>query len=80
MKTLTIYPPRYDFAVNDPAWYPIFEWGNDRGIVIRSHTSFSGNDSGENAKCRPRLFIEIADMFPNMLGPGLLGQSRTVSC
>lgn len=63
MKGLKIYPPYFNKPVTDPAWFPIFEWANERGIVLISHTScFPGVEEG----CQPSMFIELAQRFPRV--------------
>lgn len=63
MKALKIYPPYFPKPVTDPTWFPIFEWANDRRVVVISHTScFPDHDEG----CQPLMFIELAQRFPKV--------------
>jgi predicted TIM-barrel fold metal-dependent hydrolase len=63
MKALKIYPPYVDGTITHPKWTPIFNWANDRGIVIMSHTSHGAPvDEG----CGPGLFVDLAKKFSNV--------------
>jgi len=39
-KYLKIYPDYFGKPQDDPAYFPIYEWCNDRGIAIMSHASY----------------------------------------
>ena len=66
MKALKVYPPYFDHPITHQSWYPIFEWCNDRGIPVKSHTSYNWGTSEEDVNCRPRLFIDLAERFPRV--------------
>ena len=40
MKFLKIYPSYFGRPQDDPAYFPIYEWCNDRGIAVMSHASY----------------------------------------
>lgn len=62
MRALKIYP---DVGpINSAAYFPIYEWCNDRGIAVMSHTQyFSESDHTDSA---PRLFASLAERFPRI--------------
>ena len=60
LKYLKIYPNYLQKPVNDPSYFPIFEWGNSRGIVIMCHASYIFD---EPPFTRPKLFVELAKRF-----------------
>ena len=63
VKFLKIYPDYFTEPVDDDAYRPIFEWGNDRGIVIMSHTSHTAN---WDIQAMPKRFIGLARRFPKI--------------
>ena len=63
MKFLKLYPPYFGKPIDDPGFYPIFEWANERGIAVMSHTSYY---SEQETLARPRLFIPLAQRFTNV--------------
>jgi len=63
MKFLKIYPDYLGKPVDDPAYYPIYEWMDERGLVIMSHSSFKRGDDELTA---PRKFIGLAERFSNI--------------
>ena len=63
MKFLKIYPG-IGRPMDDPAYYPIFEWVNERGIAVMSHTQYFSED--ESTLSAPRRFVGLAKRFPNV--------------
>ena len=89
MKFLKIYPNYLRKPVDDPSYSPIYEWANDRGIVIMSHTLYvSENDPQYAAEydtfTRPLRFIKLAEKFPRIRwvlahsGNAIIGQEEAV--
>ena len=35
-------------------------------MPVKSHTSYDGGSTGEDTKCRPQLFIDLAERFTNV--------------
>ena len=60
MKFLKIYPNYLGKPVDDPAYFPIFEWADERGIVLMSHASYIFD---EPSHTRPKRFIGLAQRF-----------------
>lgn len=63
MKFLKIYPNYLGKPVDDPAYSPIFEWANQRGIVVMSHASYIFD---EPSHTRPKRFISLAQKYTNV--------------
>ena len=40
MKFLKIYPDYFGKPNDDPAYFPIYEWVNDRGLAVMSHSAY----------------------------------------
>ncbi len=62
-RSLKVYPPYALIPLNDPAWNPIFNWCDDRGLVVMSHSDLGMPNDHLH---RPRLFSEVAERFPNV--------------
>lgn len=81
-KFLKLYPDYLGAPIDDPSYMPIFEWGNDRGIVIMSHTS---RVSDVDVLTMPKLFVPLAKRFPNITwvlahsGNNMDGQAEAVA-
>jgi len=58
LKGLKIYPPYFNRPVTDEVWAPAFEFCQERGLPILSHSW------GGDAYCRPTLFAELAERYP----------------
>ena len=89
MKFLKIYPNYFRQPVDDPAYFPIFEWANDRGIVIMSHSNYIPENDPQYASehdtfTRPLRFIALAERFPRIrwvlahAGNAIHGQEEAV--
>lgn len=63
MKSLKIYPNYFGSTVDDPAYDPIYEWCDEREIVIMSHSSFT---SDSDQLTHPERFIGLAERFPGI--------------
>ena len=55
---IKLYPVNTPWPFNQPPWYPIYEFADERELAIIIHTSMSEN-------CRPRFLEDIAPRFPN---------------
>ena len=59
-KLLKLYPTYLGKPVDDPSYFPIFEWVDDRGIVILCHSSHVADGDTDTA---PTRFINLANRF-----------------
>ena len=81
MKFLKVYPDYFGRPIDDPAYLPIFEWAEERGIVIMSHSSCL---EGEDTLTNPRRFIGLAQRFTRVrwvlahAGNGPRGEKQAV--
>lgn len=82
VKFLKVYPTYFTKPIDDPAYMPIFEWGNDRGIVIMCHSSHVADD---DTLTMPPLFVPLAKRFSNIKwvlghsGNNMRGQQEAVA-
>jgi len=56
-RAIKLYPPYTPHPLNDPIWDPVYEFANDRGLAVLSHT-----DTSEQSQ--PRLLAQAAQRFP----------------
>ena len=63
MRSLKVYPTYYGKPIDDPGYMPIFEWCDERGIVLMSHSSYVDED---DTLTMPTKFIALAKRFSNM--------------
>lgn len=81
VKFLKVYPTYFTKPIDDPSYMPIFEWGDERGIVLMSHSSHVKDD---DTLTMPVLFIPLAKRFPNIKwvlghsGNNMRGQEEAV--
>ena len=40
-RAIKLYPPYTPYPLNDPIWDPVYEFANDRGLAVLSHTDTS---------------------------------------
>ena len=70
MKSLKVYPTYFGLPIDDPAFSPIFEWCDARGIVIMSHSSFMNPHLHPPTRdfdlTSPDRFVPLADKFRNI--------------
>lgn len=59
-KFLKLYPTYLTKPIDDPSYFPIFEWANDHEIVIMSHSSFA---SEGDTLTKPSLFSALARRY-----------------
>ena len=62
-KMLKLYPDYLGAPIDDPSYFPIFEWCDENRIVVKSHSSF--NDEGDILTA-PIRFIKLAESYPNI--------------
>lgn len=55
---IKLYPPYTLWPFNQPQWFPIYEFADERGLAVLFHTD------GDELN-RPRYLSEIAPQFPN---------------
>lgn len=79
-KFLKVYPDYFGRPIDDPAYVPIFDWADERSLVIMSHSAgpskgwapsgssrYKGvNPSGENDFTWPDRFISLAQRYQNI--------------
>ncbi|MBQ42395.1 MAG: hypothetical protein CME15_08035 [Gemmatimonadetes bacterium] len=56
-RAVKLYPPYTPYPLNDPIWDPVYEFANDRGLAVLSHT-----DTSEQSQ--PGLLAQAAHRFP----------------
>ena len=60
MLAIKLYPSFANINLNEPAWFPIYEFANDRGLAIITHTGIEPTTS-------PRFLAEVAPRFPKAI-------------
>ena len=74
-KFLKLYPDYLGKPIDDPDYAPIFEWADERGLVLMSHSSYtpakgaaaaSAGIASENELTRPDRFIALAQTYPRI--------------
>ena len=63
MKYLKIYPDYFGKPQDDPAYFPIYEWCNDRKITVMSHAAFRFDHEKVTI---PRRYEELHKRFPQI--------------
>lgn len=63
MKFIKIYPDYFGKPNDDPAYFPVFEWANQRGLPIMGHATFGFESPHVDI---PKRFLELNDKFPNV--------------
>ena len=63
MKFLKIFPDYFGKPVDDPGYFPIFEWINDRGLAVMSHATFDFDPPGTTI---PKRFNDLSKRFPQI--------------
>ncbi len=80
-KMLKLYPDYLGKPIDDPSYFPIFEWCNDNNIVVKSHSSYTSDGDILTA---PSLFIPLAERYTNIRwvlghsGNAMAGQIQAV--
>ena len=62
-KFLKIYPPYYGRSIDDPGFFHIFEWLDDRGLAVMSHAKSSSDPPEVTIENK---FVALAKRFPNV--------------
>ena len=63
MRSLKIYPDYVGVPIDDPAYFAIFEWADDRGIVVMSHARFPFDREGVTIRQR---FTTLSGRYPRI--------------
>lgn len=63
MKFLKVYPTYFERPIDDPAYFPIFEWCDARGTVVMSHSSWVFD---HDVLTMPSRFIPLAERYSNI--------------
>ena len=80
-KMLKLYPDFLGKPIDDPSYFPIFEWCNENDIVVKSHSSYTSDGDVLTA---PSLFIPLAERYTNIRwvlghsGNAMAGQIQAV--
>ena len=81
MYFLKLYPDYLGKPIDDPAYTPIFEWADGRGIVVMSHSSYFEESDTLTA---PRRFTGLAQRYTRVRwvlahsGNAAAGQAQAV--
>ena len=59
-RSLKLYPTYLNKPIDHASYDPIFEWADERSIVIMSHSSYTADD---DQLTRPDLFIGLAQRY-----------------
>ena len=76
MKYIKLYPAYLGRPIDDPAYDPVFEWADERGLVVMSH---------HDRWPEPLRYIGVAKRFPRVrwviahAGNGPFGQADAVA-
>ena len=74
-KFLKLYPDYLGKPIDDPDYAPIFEWANERDVVLMSHSSYmpakgaaaaAASTANENELTRPDRFVALAQRYPRI--------------
>jgi len=61
-RGIKLYPPSTPWPLNQPIWFPIYEFANARRLPVIFHTHVDPSGT-----CRPALLADIAPRFPNAI-------------
>ena len=64
MKFLKIYPDYFGRPQDDPAYAPILEWANERGLVIMCHAYYP--PLGEGPATVPKRYETLTTRYPRV--------------
>ena len=62
-KFIKIYPDYYRKSSDDPGYFPMYEFANERGLAVMSHTKFNWDSPDVTVKGR---YTALAERFPNV--------------
>ncbi len=80
-KMLKLYPDYLGKPIDDPSYFPIFEWCDEHRIVVKSHSSYTSEADNLTS---PLRFIGLAEKYPNIRwvlghsGNSMAGQIQAV--
>ncbi len=60
LKGIKLYPPFTGINLNEPPWFPIYEFADERGLAVIWHT-------GIEAPAQPKYVADVAPRFPNAI-------------
>ena len=60
LKGIKLYPPFTGINLNEPPWFPIYQFADDRGLAVIWHT-------GIEAPAQPKYVADVAPRFPNAI-------------
>ena len=60
LRAIKLHSTLQDFAVDDPMCAPIWQYANERALVVLSHTW------EKDPRCRPALFGPLAEQYPHV--------------
>ena len=63
MKFLKIYPDYFGRPNDDPAYFPIYEWLNERGLAVMGHATYPFDPEGTTV---PDRFAALSERFPRV--------------
>ncbi len=81
LRSLKVYANYYGKPIDDDGFFPIFEWCNNRGITLMTHSSYGAADG---TLTDPSRFVGLAKRFSRMKwvlahsGNARPGQERAV--
>ena len=58
LTAIKLYPPSAGINLNEPPWFPIYQFANERELVIIWHT-------GIEATAQPKYVSDVAPRFPD---------------
>ncbi len=62
-RYLKIYPTYYQKPLTDPGWIPLFEWCDDRGVLIMTHAKLFWEPETTSLHDR---FARFSKLYPNI--------------
>ena len=63
MKYLKIYPDYFQRPIDDPAYFPIYDWLNERSLPVMGHATYSFDKPGQTPYER---FALLSERFPRV--------------
>ena len=63
MKFIKIYPTYFGRPQDDPAYFPVYEWANERGLSVMSHATYSFDDKTVSI---PKRYYALSKRFPQV--------------
>jgi predicted TIM-barrel fold metal-dependent hydrolase len=63
MKFIKIYPDYFGRPQDDPAYFPVWEWANDRALAVMCHATYPFDDKSVNVE---RRYAALVKRFPKV--------------